>query len=147
VHDLPLVRTFAPTLDRVGHAAVVEPFGGVVSMTAAGRRVDLSAFMRPVWRPDWRLEVWADSWSVCVQFTPSYVHAGSATVTVRDGEGERRLGPWPVNGYEGEWLELHDLVTGASEPRYALDSVIGDLTFVTDVADAAEAAVRRGAVA
>ncbi len=147
VHDLPLVRAFAPELDRLGHAAFCPPFGGVVSMTAAGRRVDLSAFMRPLWRPDWRLEAWADSWSVRVDFTPSYVQAGSATATLRDGDGERRLGPWPVNGYEGEWMELHDLVTGASEPRYPLDGVIDDLTFVTDVADAAEAAVRRGSAA
>ncbi len=111
VHDLPLVRSFAPTLDRVGHAAFLQPFGGVVSLAAGGRRVDLSAFMRPVWRPDWRLEAWADSWSLRVQFTPSYVQAGSASAVLRDGHRERRLGPWPVNGYEGEWLELHELVT------------------------------------
>jgi myo-inositol 2-dehydrogenase/D-chiro-inositol 1-dehydrogenase len=147
VHDLPLVRSFAPTLDRVDHAEFCPPFGGVVSLAAAGRRVDLVAFMRPIWRPDWRLEVWGDDWSLRVAFTPSYVQAGSATATFRDATGERQLGPWTFNGYEGEWLELHDLVTGSAEPRHSLAEVVEDLTFVTGIADGAAAAVHRSAAA
>ena len=144
VHDLPLVRTFASSLDHVNHAEFVEPFGGVISLSAAGRRVDLLAFMRPLWEPDWRLEVWGSDWSLRVQFTPSYVHAGSATALLWDSSGGRRFGPWPLNGYEGEWLHLHDLVTGAAAPRYPFANVIDDLTFVTDIADAAEQAVLKG---
>jgi myo-inositol 2-dehydrogenase/D-chiro-inositol 1-dehydrogenase len=144
VHDLPLVRTFAAALDVVDHAEFFPPFGGVISLAAAGKRVDLVAFMRPVWRPDWRLEVWGDTWSLAVQFTPSYVHAGSATATIRDEHGEREYGPWAFNGYEGEWIELHGLVTGVARPRYPLSNVVDDLTFATDIADGAEAALRRG---
>ena len=58
VHDLPLIRTFAPFLDQVHGAEFVAPFGGAISLTAAGRRVDLISFMRPLWEPDWRLEIW-----------------------------------------------------------------------------------------
>jgi predicted dehydrogenase len=147
VHDLPLIRTFASSLNHVDHAEFVEPFGGVISLKAAGRRVDLLAFMRPLWAPDWRLEVWAPDWSLRVQFTPSYVHAGSATSILRDGSGDRRFGPWPLNGYEGEWLHLHDLVTGAATPRYPLAEVIEDMTFIADIADAAEQAILKGASA
>jgi myo-inositol 2-dehydrogenase/D-chiro-inositol 1-dehydrogenase len=141
VHDLPLVRTFAPDLDQVDHAEFVSPFGGVVSLTAAGRRVDLVSFIRPLWAPDWRLEAWGESWSMRVQFTPSYVHAGSATATIRDKDGERQFGPWPHNGYEGEWIELSNLVTTGAMPRYSLGNVVDDLTFATDIADGAESLI------
>lgn len=144
VHDLPLVRTFAPALDEVGHAEFVEPFGAAISLTASGRRVDLLAFMRPLWEPDWRLEVYGADWSLRVQFTPSYVHAGSATAVLRDGVAERRFGPWSRNGYEGEWLHLYELVTGASQPRYSVADVVADLTFATDIADGAAQAILTG---
>ncbi|HUC21660.1 MAG TPA: Gfo/Idh/MocA family oxidoreductase [Streptosporangiaceae bacterium] len=144
VHDLPLVRAIAPTLDRVDHAEFVTPFGGVISAVAAGRRLDLIAFMRPVWRPDWRFEVWGEERSMSVQFTPSYVHAGSASATITDRLGERHLAPQARNGYEGEWMELHDLVSGAATPRYPLGTIVDDLAFASDIADEAASAVLRG---
>jgi hypothetical protein len=104
--------------------------------------------MRPVWSPDWRLEAWGADWSVRLQFTPSYVHAGSATAVVTDradGAAPRHLGPWPHNGYEGEWIELADLVHDTKEPRYSLANVLADLEFITDIADAAEALVLKEA--
>ena len=144
IHDLPLVRAFAPTFNWVDHAEFVTPFGGVISLTAGPRRVELIAFMRPVWRPDWRLEAWAADASLSVSFTPSYVHAGPASATIRDRHGERHITASPYNGYEGEWRELHDLVSGASTPRYPLSEVVADLRFATDVADQAASAVLRG---
>jgi myo-inositol 2-dehydrogenase/D-chiro-inositol 1-dehydrogenase len=146
VHDLPLVRRFAPFLDQVDDADFIEPLGGVISLTAAGRHVDLISFMRPLWASDWRLEAWGQEWSMRISFTPSYVQAGSAIVAIRDRHGERRLGPFRSNGYEGEWLELHDLVTGAAEPRYSLSDIRDDQTFTTSVANgAAEAVLHRAA--
>jgi myo-inositol 2-dehydrogenase/D-chiro-inositol 1-dehydrogenase len=147
VHDLPLVRTFAPSFDHVDSAEFCPPFGGVISLVAAHRRVDLVAFMRPLWEPDWRLDVWGDDWSLRVSFTPSYVHAGSATAVLTEGASQRQLGPWPVNGYEGEWIELHGLVTGTAKPRYDLRAVVDDLTFATDIADGASAALLQAASA
>jgi hypothetical protein len=144
IHDLPLVRTLAPKLDRVNYAEFVTPFGGVISLTAAGRRVDLLAFMRPVWQPDWRLEIWGDDWSLAVFFTPSYVHAGSASATIRDSHGERHIAAAACNGYEGEWRELHDVVSGAADPRYPLRDLVDDLTFASDIADGAASAVLGG---
>ena len=116
----------------------------MISLTAGERRVELIAFMRPVWQPDWRLEAWAADASLLVSFTPSYVHAGSASVTIRDRQAERHITVLPVNGYEGEWRELHDLVSGAAAPRYPLSEIVADLTFATGVAEGAAAAVLRG---
>lgn len=144
IHDLPLVRAFAPAFGRVDHAEFVAPFGGVISLTAGQRRVELIAFMRPVWRPDWRLEAWAADASLSVSFTPSYVHAGPASATVRDRQGERHITALPYNGYEGEWRELHDLVNGAATARYPLSEIVADLTFATGVAEGAASAVLHG---
>jgi predicted dehydrogenase len=144
VHNLPLIRAVAPTLDRVDHAEFLTPFGGVISAVAAGRRVDLVAFMRPVWRPDWRLEFWGEERSLSVSFTPSYVHAGPASVTITDRHGERRLATPAHNGYQGEWMELHNLVSAAAAPRYPLSTVVDDVAFAIDVADAAASAVLSG---
>jgi myo-inositol 2-dehydrogenase / D-chiro-inositol 1-dehydrogenase len=144
IHDLPLVRTFAPAFERVDHAEFVAPFGGVISLTAGQRRVELIAFMRPVWQPDWRLEAWAAEASLSVSFTPSYVHAGSASATIRDHQGERHITASPYNGYEGEWRELHDLIRGKATPRYRLSEIVADLRFATDVADEAASAVLHG---
>ena len=144
IHDLPLVRALAPAFDRVDHAEFVAPFGGVISLTAGQRRVELIAFMRPVWQPDWRLEAWAEDASLSVSFTPSYVHAGSASAIIRDRRGERHITAVPYNGYEGEWRELHDLVSGTETARYPLSETVADLRFATDVADQAASAVLRG---
>ena len=144
IHDLPLVRALAPAFDRVDHAEFVAPFGGVISLTAGQRRVELIAFMRPVWQPDWRLEAWAAEAALSVSFTPSFVHAGSASATIRDRQGERHITALPYNGYEGEWRELHDLVSGAATPRYPLSEIVADLTFATGVAEGAASAVLRG---
>jgi myo-inositol 2-dehydrogenase / D-chiro-inositol 1-dehydrogenase len=144
VHDLPLVRAVAPAVDRIDHAGLIAPAGGVISLMAAGCRVDLVAFMRPVWQPDWRLEIWSEEQSLSVSFTPSYVHAGPAVATIRDRHGERQLAAPAYNGYEGEWRELHNLVNGVGTPRYPLSDVIDDLTFATNIADGAASAVLHG---
>jgi predicted dehydrogenase len=144
IHDLALVRAFAPAFDWVDHAEFVAPFGSVISLTAGERRVELIAFMRRVWQPDWRLEAWAAEASLSVSFTPAFVHAGSASATIRNRQGERHITALPVNGYEGEWRELHDLVRDTAAPRYPLSEIIADLTFATGVAEGAVSAVLRG---
>lgn len=144
VHNLPLIRAVAPTLDRVDHAEFLTPFGGVISAVAAGRRVDLAAFMRPVWRPDWRLEAWGEERSLSMSFPPSYVHAGPANVTITDRHGERSLATPAHNGYEGEWMELHNLVSGTATPRYPLSTIVDDVAFAIDIADAAASAMLVG---
>ena len=72
------------------------------------------------------------------------MHAGSASAIIRDRRGERHITAVPYNGYEGEWRELHDLVSGAATPRYPLSEIVADLTFATGVAEGAASAVLRG---
>jgi myo-inositol 2-dehydrogenase / D-chiro-inositol 1-dehydrogenase len=137
IHDLPLVRAIAPEAVQVDHVRFIPPFGGVIALSGGGKRCDLVAFMRPVWQPDWSLEAIADQWSMTVRFTPSYVHAGSATAEIRTEDGERRLGPWPSNGYEREWVALHAQVVDGAPPAYDLTDVVADMTFASDIAEAA----------
>ena len=141
IHDLPLIRPFAPHVDRVDYADFLAPFGGVISLQAAGRSVDLLAVMRPQWRPEWTLDIISDAAAAHVEFTPSYVHAGSArAVLTRDGHSEV-FGPYALNGYEGEWVELHRQVVDGQAPRYPLAALIDDLTYATDIAERAASAV------
>jgi len=80
-----------------------------------------------------------------VSFTPSYVHAGSATAIIRDGQGERCITSLPHNGYEEEWRELHNLVSETATPRYPVSELVDDLKFATAIADGAATAALRGA--
>jgi len=144
IHDLPLIRPFAPRLERVDFADFIAPFGGVISLTASGRYIDLVTYMRPLWRPEWTLDIWGEDCSAHVEFTPSYVHAGSGTAVVRRDGREVHLGPWPSNGYEAEWAELYDQVAGGAAPRYALIDLIDDLTYATDLAEQAAAWLLQG---
>lgn len=141
IHDLPLIRPFAPHIDRVDFADFLAPFGGAISLQAAGRSLDLLAVMRPQWRPEWTLDIISDAVSAHVEFTPSYVHAGSARAELtRDGHTEV-FGPYPHNGYEGEWAELYGQVVDGAAPRYPLADLIDDLTYATDIAERSAASV------
>jgi hypothetical protein len=82
--------------------------------------------------------------SLSISFPPSYVHAGPANVTITDRHGERRLATPAHNGYEGEWMELHNLVSGTAAPRYPLSTVVDDVAFAIDIADAAASAMLVG---
>ncbi|MGZ0152886.1 Gfo/Idh/MocA family protein [Kribbella sp. WER1] len=143
VHDLPLVRSLLPRYDdlRVLSATLVTPFGYRILMVAGGKVVELHAVMSQTWQPSWVLEAYAEDQVLRTEFTPSYVHAGSAVSTLTTAESARAFGPTPVNGYEAEWLELAAVVRGEVAPP-DLDRIVDDLQFTVAVADAAAEAVR-----
>lgn len=148
IHDLPLVRSLLPRVDdlRVLGAHALRPFGYQIVLTAGGKLVELHAAMTATWRPEWTLEALGDERALRVEFTPSYVHAGSATATISTTGRTRTFGPFGHNGYEGEWRRIGAIVRG-EQAAPDLTASIDDLTFAIAIADQAARLVRaaRGA--
>ncbi|TDO46676.1 putative dehydrogenase [Kribbella sp. VKM Ac-2527] len=143
VHDLPLVRSLLPRYDdlRVVSAAVLAPFGYRILAVAGGKSIELHAVMSATWQPNWVLEAYANDVALRTEFTPSYVHAGSAVSTLTTAESARVFGPESFNGYESEWLELAGIVRGQIAPPDP-GELVDDLRFTLALADAAAEAVR-----
>lgn len=143
IHDLPLVRRFTPDFDQVEvlQARHVRPFGYMVSLRTPSRTIELRAAMNSTWKPEWSFEAIADAAALKIDFTPSYVQAGSATATFTrmSGAGSEATsyGPYGYNGYEGEWRELAELAKGMKQAP-STKVLIDDLTFALAIADATE---------
>ncbi|MBT8162204.1 MULTISPECIES: Gfo/Idh/MocA family protein [Arthrobacter] len=137
IHDLPLVRRFTPDFEdlEVLQARHVRPFGYVISLRAGNQIIELRAAMNSTWKPEWVFEAISDDAALRIDFTPSYVQAGSAVATVTTGTTSTTFGPYEHNGYEGEWRELAQLARGTKQPPSA-ESLINDLTFALSIADA-----------
>ena len=148
IHDLPLVRRFAPDFRAVEvlHAQTVLPFGYVISLRAGAVTIELRAAMNGTWEPSWTFEAIGDDASLSIDFTPSYVHAGSATARIRTAASTTVLGPFGHNGYEGEWRKLAELARGTGTAPNP-ETLIHDLEFALAIADAAAACVDAGAAA
>jgi myo-inositol 2-dehydrogenase / D-chiro-inositol 1-dehydrogenase len=142
IHDLPLVRSFLGGQEPVVTSAKrLDPFGYAITLRAGERIVELIAAMHSHWKPAWEFDVIADDQTLHIDFTPSYVHAGSGTARLhRSGEPTRVFGDADHNGYEGEWRALHaHLIQGTPIP--ARESLIDDLTLAVSIADQASAFV------
>jgi myo-inositol 2-dehydrogenase / D-chiro-inositol 1-dehydrogenase len=142
IHDLPLVRRFTPNFEdlEVLQARHVRPFGYVISLRcgkhgAGDRIIELRAAMNATWKPEWAFEAISDDAALRVDFTPSYVQAGSAVATITRNAASTTYGPFEHNGYEGEWRELAQLALGTKQPPSA-ETLINDLTFAIAIADA-----------
>jgi len=142
-HDLPLIRRFLTSPDRivVHTARTLTPFGYLVVFSCGDQVVELHALMSANWDPRWSLELYADDRVGAVRFTPSYVQAGSASAVIRSQTRQVQLGPFDHNGYVGEWRHLHDVAQGQS-PRYQPSDLIADLAFALEVSACAGAALR-----
>ncbi len=145
IHDLPLIRAAIDGAEsvRVVAAELLQPFGYSIAVLADDRLIHLDAGLHAQWQPVWKLEFAGEPGEANLEFTPSYVHAGSATAVVTRADGHReQYGPFEHNGYEGEWIVLHDLVHGRSDAAPSVASLIDDLTFAVDIADGAANLVR-----
>ena len=145
IHDLPLVRRFTPDFGDVEvlHVSHVRPFGYAVSLRTPTRSIELRAVMNSTWKPEWTFEAIADDEALRIDFTPSYVQAGSAVATFSRGSETKTFGPYGHNGYEGEWRELAELARGTRQAPSA-QALIDDLTFALDIARATVAAAAAG---
>ena len=142
MHDLPLVRDLVSHPPRVIFARPVAPIGYVLGLQCADVLVRMTAVMLPEGAEAlWRVSVGSSGDRVDVDFPPSFVHAGSARVTVTDEEGRITTFPSdPEDGYVAEWRALLDLVDAGLPVEY--DEMLADALFAIEVADAAAAATR-----
>ncbi|MBP8533232.1 Gfo/Idh/MocA family protein [Streptomyces sp. MK37H] len=144
IHNLPLIRRFLPEVKAVDTVLPLKPFGYLVTLHGPdGRTAELIGHIGNSWRPEWTFEVWGATSELRLDFTPSYVRAGSAEATVRTADGLRVFGPYEHNGYEAEWLHLADLATGAATPLYAPGELVADLGYATDLAALAGAVLQQ----
>lgn len=144
IHDLPIVRAFVPEPDNVTvtTAAGVSPFGYAITATAGDRILDLFGIISAQWQPKWEFEAISDDTVLRIEFTPSFVHAGSAVATVTTGGVATTYGSFGHNGYEGEWRVIFDIVGGDLSHAPSVDGLIADLKFAIQLAEGASSAVR-----
>ena len=133
------MRRFTPDFEHleVLQARHVRPFGYAVSLRTPTRVIELRAVMNGTWKPEWTFEAIAGDSALHIDFTPSYVQAGSAVATFSrsDGSETTSFGPYGHNGYEGEWRELAELAKG-TRPAASPQTLIDDLTFALAIAEA-----------
>lgn len=145
VHDLPLVRDLAPAEPEVLFARPVPPIGYSLGFVAGDVVVQLVAAMVAGGADAmWRLSVATERDRLDVEFPPSFVHAGSAEVTVRAPDG--RITAYPraaSDGYVEEWRALARLIAGDEPTEYG--ELLDDAHRAIELADAAAEAVRAGA--
>jgi predicted dehydrogenase len=136
IHDLPLIRTVAPSISRVLSAQRLTPFGYVITYLAGDTVVELVAHVHEHRKQEWTLDIVAEQADVLVEFSPSYVHAGSAVVHVtRDGVVQTRPRS-NSDGYLREWEHIAALCDGAIQETAELDNAIADLEYAIDLAEA-----------
>jgi myo-inositol 2-dehydrogenase/D-chiro-inositol 1-dehydrogenase len=138
IHDIPIVRAFLPDADPlVTAAAFLEPFGYAITMRVGDVLVDVFGLLQPQWQPQWEFEAISADARLHIDFTPSFVHAGSAVATLTDTKGTQVFQDVPHNGYEGEWRAIAAAVNGdrALVPDPA--DLVQDLMLALDIADQA----------
>jgi len=143
IHNIPHVRALLPAGALVVADAVALPHGYHVAATYGECQIEWQFAMYDTWRPDWVFEAYAPHKAMHVQFTPSYVQAGSASATVTTPQGTTTVRPAPDNGYVAEWRELARVARGDVPPPDP-DGLVADLALALTVADAAAAFVRGG---
>lgn len=138
IHHVPLVRAFFPDVGRVLSARHVPGFGYTMFLADGATSADLQAFMPGNWPPSWTFAVQGADHRLEVDFPPSYVMAGSGSATLA-GRSSTRGFVYDENGYQAQWRNLHDVVTGAAAPLASLEDAVADLEFALDLVDRAVA--------
>jgi len=142
IHDLPLVRRLLPEgqVPRVLAARLRQPFGYAVSVRYGDVLVDLTGFLHGHWQTAWTLDATGPQGSLRLDFTPSFVAAGSGTM-VWEGLHDARVHlPSDFNGYAGQWQAIDAILRGARDlpdPR----EVAEDFRFAHAIAEQAAALV------
>lgn len=136
MHNVPHLRSFLPSEAAVNvhHArGLLPPFGYDVFASAGDCQLDLLCYMYDTWHPKWTFEAIGDSRALRIEFTPSYVKAGSATATIFERDQSTTCVRTASNGYVKEWLHLYELALKKREPT-ALSAIVNDLRFAMNLA-------------
>src|SRR5665647_3361322 len=121
--------------------AEAQRMAAAVTAAGAGGTLELLARTGGTWRPDWAVDIWGRDLELSLDFPPTYVHAGSGSARLRGPDGRDHVfGPYPTNGYVGEWRELL-AVLGGQPPRYDVQYLVDDVAYAIDLADHAVAAL------
>ena len=137
IHDVPLIRDLIGENLWVSAAEALIPEGHALTLTNGSAIAHFAANFLDGVSPLWRIEVIARTARMTIDCTPSYVLMGSATVRIESG-GQVREWQTSVSGYESEWREIIDVLSGEKGPRYSLQRVIDDIDFALDIADQAD---------
>jgi myo-inositol 2-dehydrogenase / D-chiro-inositol 1-dehydrogenase len=136
IHNLPLIRQYCPTIDDVLSARHVPGFGYSILLRSGETLIDLQALMPGAWEAEWTLEIDGATTSLDARFTPSYVQAGSAKVSVHDAHSSTRFSE-STNGYQAQWSHLSDIVRGRLDPLVPMKDALHDVRYALQLADAA----------
>jgi predicted dehydrogenase len=144
IHDLPALRDAAPQPGEVLYARPVSPIGYAIGLVAGDVLVQLNAVMLPEGADAlWRLSIGTSFDDIDVEFPPAFVHAGSASVTVRVGSGtETRFSAVAEDGYLEEWRALADAMDRGLPVEYG--ELLDDSLYAIAIADAAAELIRGG---
>lgn len=143
IHDIPLVRMFLPEWRelRIVSADPVKPLGYAVTIEAGGRIAQFIGSMRDYWLPEWQFEVISAEVALRLDFTPSYVRAGSGVATLSMGSEVRAYRAGAENGYEREWRHIASLARDPSVEPVPVQDLVDDVAFAVRLAELSAAFV------
>jgi predicted dehydrogenase len=143
IHDLPLVRAFmGPAPTRVTAAHLIRPFGYGITLRAGDIVAQLLAVIHGQWKPSWELDVIGPSAGFHVEFTPSFVRAGSGVSAVTTAGTTQVFNSVSANGYDMQWQRLAEIARGDRTHLPSLNSLVDDVRFAVGIADTAAELVR-----
>lgn len=139
IHDLPLVRQLVADWAEIEvlSARALAPFGYVLNMRAGAQLIQMVASFHRHCAAAWSLECHGQDGVTTVNFTPSYVHAGSADVAWTGPEGSTTIRSKRSNGYEAEWEHIHAMLVDNAPPIQTIADALDDFSFAMQVADGA----------
>lgn len=140
IHDMPLVRRLMPRGERphVLAARLRQPFGYAVSVRVGDVLVDLSGVIHGHWQTDWTVEATGPLGTLTLDFTPSFVAAGSGSMTWEGKDAARVHLPSDSNGYAGQWQAIAAMLEGRREAPDPWD-LAEDFRFAHAIAEQAGA--------
>jgi predicted dehydrogenase len=144
IHNLPLIRRFVPSIGELLLAESLEPYGYHVVYSSGGTLVRLVGYVSDCWAAEWSLDIWGETSQLHLDFPPSFVRAASATATIRTETSTQILGPYPDNGYTGEWLKLYELVSAGASGTDELQQMVDDLAYAVEIAEGAAELIIQG---